>query len=131
MSDKTKVMIVDDQRSIRTVIEHIVTGLDAEVIAEAEDGHQAVENYKKYKPDMVMMDINMPKMDGIEALKAIMEINPKALVIMLTSLDSHKVIKECVDAGAKNFLLKNISPEEIAEEIKESWQDYLSELESA
>jgi len=131
MSDQIKIMIVDDQRSIRTVISHIVTGLGAEVVAEAEDGEQAIENYKKFKPDMVMMDINMPKIDGIVALKAIMEINPKALIIMLTSLDSHNVIKECVDAGAKNFLLKNISPDEIAEEIKESWQDYLTELKSA
>ncbi|MDH5357786.1 MAG: response regulator [Gammaproteobacteria bacterium] len=131
MSDQIKIMIVDDQRSIRTVISHIVTDLGAEVVAEAEDGEQAIENYKKFKPDMVMMDINMPKIDGIVALKAIMEINPKALIIMLTSLDSHNVIKECVDAGAKNFLLKNISPDEIAEEIKESWQDYLTELKSA
>ena len=128
MSDKINVMIVDDQRSIRALIHSIVTDIGAEVIAEAENGAQAIEYYRRYQPDIVMMDINMPQVSGIEALKIIMQLNPNALIIMLTSLDSHSVIQECIDAGAKNFLLKNNSPDQIASEIQEAWQDYLSEL---
>jgi len=128
MPKKIQVMIVDDQRSIRALLSSIIQSIGAEVVAEASDGEEAIEAYKTHKPHIVLMDINMPKMDGMTALEEIMAINPKALVIMLTSLDSGDVIQQCIEAGARNFLLKNNSPDEIATEIKASWKDYIAEL---
>lgn len=123
-------MIVDDQKSIRALLSSILQNLGADVVAEAGDGEEAIENYKQHKPHLVLMDINMPKMDGIEALQHIIKLNSKALVIMLTSLDSGDVVQKCIEYGARNFLLKNNPPDVIADEIKESWKDYVADLKS-
>jgi len=128
MGKKLQVMIVDDQKSIRGLLKSIIENIGAEVVAEAENGLIAVEYYKIHKPHLVLMDINMPCMDGEEALTQIIKLNPKALVIMLTSLDSGDVIQDCIELGARNFLLKSNPPEEIAREIKETWADYVADL---
>ncbi len=128
MGKKIQVMIVDDQKSIRGFLRSIIESIGAEVVTEAENGEIAVKNYKLYKPHLVLMDINMPHMDGMEALIQIIKLNPKALVIMLTSLDSGDMIQQCIENGARNFLLKSNPPDEIASEIKESWADYVADL---
>jgi len=128
MGKKIQVMIVDDQKSIRGFLRSIIESIGAEVVTEAENGEIAVKNYKLYKPHLVLMDINMPHMDGMEALIQIIKLNPKALVIMLTSLDSGDMIQRCIENGARNFLLKSNPPDEIASEIKESWADYVADL---
>src|SRR5439155_10028349 len=87
----------------------------------AQDGEEAVTKYLELQPDLVLMDINMPKMDGVEALKRINASNPGALVIMLTSQNTAAVVRECLMHGAKNFLLKSNPAAVLYEELRTSW----------
>lgn len=128
---KVRVMIVDDERHIRNLIRVIVSSLGAEVVAEAGDGLQALEFYKQLSPDIVMLDINMPKMDGISALKEIIAINPRALVIMMTSLNAIDVVQECIDNGARNYILKNIPADDLSKMIGDTWGEYLADIRAA
>lgn len=125
---KVRILIADDETHIRSLINLIVTSLGAEVVAEASDGEQALSLYKQHRPDMVILDINMPKEDGITVLKQIMAINPRTLVVMLTSLNALDVAKECIDGGAWNYILKNTTAEELHKAISETWGDYMAAI---
>lgn len=125
---KVRVLIADDEPHIRTLIKLIVTSLGAEVVGEAENGEQAMELFRKFSPEMVLLDINMPKQDGISTLKQIVAINSRALVIMLTSLNTIDVVKECIDNGARNYILKNNTAEELNKIITETWGEYVAEI---
>ena len=82
-------------------------------IFEAADGEQAIAAYKEHLPDITLMDIVMPKVDGVAALKAILEVNPKAKVVMASSVGTQENLKEAIKAGAFDFLQKPISEEQI------------------
>lgn len=125
---KVRVLIADDEAHIRSLLNLIVTSLGAEVVAEACNGEEALSLYQLHRPDMVMLDINMPKLDGISVLKKIMAIDPKTLVLMLTSLNAIDVVKECIDSGAWNYILKNTTAEELHKAISETWGDYMAEI---
>ena len=103
--------------------------LGGEVVGEAQDGEEAVTKYTELQPDLVLMDINMPKMDGVEALKRINASNPGALVIMLTSQNTAAVVRECLMHGAKNFLLKSNPAAVLYEELRTSWAEHSKTLE--
>ena len=120
MTTKVSVLIADDQGSIRGLIQTIVAELGGDVVGEAENGVEAVEKFKSLSPDLVLLDINMPKMDGVEALQEIKKVNPEAMVAMLTSQNTVDVVRKCVGFGAKNFILKS-SPETIQEELNKMW----------
>ena len=128
---KARVLIADDEPHIRSLISLIVTSLGAEVVAEATDGEQALSMYKQFSPDMVLLDINMPKMDGISVLKQIMAINNRTLVVMLTSLNALEVVKECIDNGAWNYILKNATAEELHKAISATWGEYMAAVKAA
>lgn len=128
---KARVLIADDEPHIRSLISLIVTSLGAEVIAEAGDGEQTLSLYKQHQPDMVLLDINMPKLDGISVLKKIMAINNRTLVVMLTSLSALETVKECIDNGAYNYILKNTTAEELRKAISETWGEYMAEIKAA
>ena len=125
---KARVLIADDEPHIRSLISLIITSLGAEVVAEASDGEQALSMYKQFSPDMVLLDINMPKMDGISVLKQIMAINNRTLVVMLTSLNALEVVKECIDNGAWNYILKNTTAEELHKTISATWGEYMAAI---
>jgi two-component system chemotaxis response regulator CheY len=125
---KARVLIADDEEHIRSLLGMIMSSLGAEVIAEASDGQMAIDLFRRHMPDMVMLDINMPKIDGIEVLKQIMTIKPKTLVVMLSSLNALEVVKECIDNGAWNYLLKNATADELRIELSQTWQNYMSEM---
>jgi two-component system chemotaxis response regulator CheY len=125
---KAKILIAEDEAHIRSLISLIVSSLGAEVVAEASDGEQAMILYRQFKPDMVILDINMPKLDGVAVLKQIMAIDPQALVVMLTSLNALDVVKECIDAGAWNYILKNTTAEELHKAISATWGDYMAAI---
>ena|SRR2546421_28258 len=128
MRRKVKVLIVDDQRSIRNVLTSMIGTLGGEVIGEAENGEEAVAQCAALQPDMILMDITMPKMDGIEALKRIMATSPDMLVIMLTSHNTAEIVHECLAHGAKNFLLKSNPINVLCEELKVTWAEYAKTL---
>lgn len=121
---KIKVLLADDEGHIRTLMKTVFASMGAETVAEASNGKEAVELYRKHKPHITVLDINMPVMDGKEALSVILSEFPDAFVIMLTSLSSMDVVKQCLDAGAANYLRKDTPISEIKKSIKESWVDF-------
>ena len=111
------ILVVDDASFMRNTLKKIIMKTGNTVIAEAQNGDEAIENYKKFKPDIVFCDIVMPPgklaKDGIEALKGIMETNPKAKVIMCSSMGQQALITEAIKSGAKDFIVKPFKPQNV------------------
>lgn len=117
-----KVLIVDDAMFMRNMIAEIFNGKkykeeDYQVVAEAENGVEAVQKYREHDPDIVTMDIVMPEMTGIEALKEIMAIDSGANVIMCSALGQDSLVMEALDAGAKDFIVKPFQPEKVLDVV--------------
>jgi two-component system chemotaxis response regulator CheY len=117
-----KVLIVDDAMFMRNMIAEIFNGKkykeeDYQVVAEAENGIEAVEKYKEHNPDIVTMDIVMPEMTGIEALKEIMGMDTRANVIMSSAIGQDSLVMEALDAGAKDFIVKPFQPEKVLDVV--------------
>ncbi len=117
-----KVLIVDDAMFMRNMIAEIFNGKkykdeDYQVVAEAENGIEAVEKYKEHNPDIVTMDIVMPEMTWIEALKEIMSMDSRANVIMCSALGQDSLVMEALDAGAKDFIVKPFQPEKVLDVV--------------
>jgi two-component system chemotaxis response regulator CheY len=125
---KARVLICDDERHIRMLLSAIIKDLGGEVVGEASNGEEAIAQYETLRPHLVLLDINMPKLNGDKALERIMHIDPKALVIMLTAQDSADVVRKTLDLGAFNYILKGNPAPVIQQLIKEAWKDYLSEI---
>ncbi|MBP2645973.1 MAG: histidine kinase [Firmicutes bacterium] len=113
----TKVLIVDDMAFIRFALKKLLETNGYEVVGEAKDGVEAVEKYAMLGPDIVTMDITMPNMTGIEALKAILAQNPKAKIIMVSAMGQESFVKEAIINGAKQFVLKPFNDEKVIETI--------------
>lgn len=110
----TKVLIVDDARFIRTMLRDLLQEAGAYRIAgEAENGMEAIKEYKSLRPDLVLMDIAMPKMDGIEATREIIKADPAATVVMCSAMGQEALVVEAIDAGAKDFIVKPFSTNRI------------------
>jgi two-component system chemotaxis response regulator CheY len=107
--DMAKVLIVDDAEFLRVRVSKMLTTNGHEVL-EAENGLKAVETYKSLKPDVVLMDVTMPEMDGLAALKEIRMGDPNARVVMLTALGQESVVLEAIKSGAKDFVVKPFEP---------------------
>ena len=107
VTENVKFLIVDDASFMRVVLKDILVshGL-ASQIYEAGDGLAAVEAYKQFKPDVVTMDINMPKADGVQALQSILRINPRAKVVMVTAVEQKHVVQDAMKAGARDYVVK-------------------------
>ncbi|MEO9365355.1 MAG: response regulator [Nitrososphaera sp.] len=101
-----KILVVDDAAFMRLVLKDILKNLGYTNIIEASDGLMAIEQYKKFKPDLVTMDVNMPKMDGVQALKQIIKINPMAKIIMVTVVEQRYIVQEAIRNGAKDYIVK-------------------------
>lgn len=112
-----KVFIVDDSGYMRQVIRKHLENKGFEIVAEASDGLEAVEQYNDYKPDLVTMDISMKKMSGIEATKKIKELDPKAKIIVVSALGEAKFIKEAITAGATDFIIKPFAEDRLISSI--------------
>lgn len=107
------VLVVDDAAFMRVTIKNMLEKNGFSVIGEAENGKVAVNKYHELKPDIVTMDITMPEMDGLEALKTIMQINPAARIVMMTAMGQQGMVKEAVMAGAKGFIVKPFKEETV------------------
>jgi len=114
----TKVLIVDDAAFMRLAIRRMLEGNDFEVIGEAENGAEGVKKYFELLPDIVTMDITMPEMGGVEALKAIMQRDPKAKVVMCSAMGQEIMVKEAVMAGARSFIVKPFKEEHVVHTLK-------------
>lgn len=112
-----KILIVDDAEFLRVRISKMLNGEGFEV-QEAENGARALEKYKEIHPDLVLMDVTMPEMDGLTALKAIRQIDAQARVIMLTALGQESVVLDAIKSGAKDFIVKPFEQERVMGAIK-------------
>jgi len=119
--EMAKVLIVDDALFMRKMLADILVKEGFTICGEAENGKEAVEKYKQLKPDLVTMDIVMPKMeevDGIAAVKEIMKIDPQAKIVMVSAMGQHALVVEAIQAGAKDFIVKPFQPSRVIEAIK-------------
>lgn len=114
------VLIVDDAKIMRTILGDIFErfyGVDSEDIHEAEGGLEAVEKFKRIKPDLVLLDIRMPDMDGVETIREIMKVDADAKVIMCTAQSERENVRECIKLGAKDYITKPPEPDRVLEAI--------------
>lgn len=112
------ILICDDAAFMRMMIKDILTKNGYNVAGEAENGVKAVEKYKELNPDLVLMDITMPEMDGIQALKEIKSTNAGALVIMCSAMGQQAMVIESIQAGAKDFIVKPFQADRVIEAVK-------------
>ncbi|ACS31653.1 MULTISPECIES: response regulator transcription factor [Micrococcus] len=115
-----RVLVADDQQLMRTALAHFVsTAEDLEVVGTAADGVEAVEMAKDLRPDVVLMDMQMPRMDGIEATTAIMAEAPEVRVLAITTFSSEAYLVPALRAGASGYLVKDAPPEEVVEAVRQ------------
>lgn len=112
------ILICDDAAFMRMMIKDILTKNGYNVAGEAENGAKAVEKYNELKPDLVLMDITMPEMDGIQALKNIKAADPGATVIMCSAMGQQAMVIESIQAGAKDFIVKPFQADRVLEAVK-------------
>ena len=112
------ILICDDAAFMRMMIKDILTKNGYNVAGEAENGAKAVEKYSDVKPDLVLMDITMPEMDGIQALKKIKELDPAASVIMCSAMGQQEMVIESIQSGAKDFIVKPFQADRVIEAVK-------------
>ncbi len=113
----SKILIVDDAAFMRMMLKDILTKNGHEVVGEGVNGSDAVEKYKSLSPDVVTMDITMPEMDGIAALKAIKALDPNAKVVMCSAMGQQAMVLESIQSGAKDFIVKPFQAEKVLETI--------------
>ncbi len=115
--NKITILLVDDLKFMRTALRNIIETAGMTVAGEAPDGLQAVTQYKEKKPDVVLMDITMPVMNGIESLAKIMKLDPSARVIMCSAIGQNKYIIQSIQLGARDFIIKPFKPERVLSSI--------------
>ncbi|WP_373229582.1 response regulator [Cohnella sp.] len=115
-----RILIVDDAAFMRMMIRDILTKNGYEVVGEAQDGAQAIEKYKELHPDLITMDITMPEMDGITALKEIRKLDTNAKVIMCSAMGQQAMVIDAIQAGAKDFIVKPFQADRVIEAIKKT-----------
>ena len=99
-------MIADDSDAIRLVLKDILSIGEHEIVSEAKDGEESVDFYRKQKPDLLLLDLAMPKKDGLTVVKEIMQIDPNAKIILITASDDQKIINQCLKNGALSHISK-------------------------
>lgn len=115
-----KIMVVDDAAFMRMMIKDILTKGGHEVVGEAVNGVDAVEKYESCKPELVTMDITMPELDGIGALKAIKQKYPQAKVIMCSAMGQQGMVVEAIQSGAKDFIVKPFQADRVLEAVNKA-----------
>lgn len=117
---KKKVLIVDDSSSLRNHLKKILEDLHFEVVGMADNGIMAITKYKETKPDIIMIDMIMPQMGGLDCLRLLKQVDPKVAAIMVSSLSSQEAVVSCLKEGAKHYILKPYDEEKI-KQVMESF----------
>ena len=115
-----KIMVVDDAAFMRMMLKDILTKGGHEVVGEAENGLKAVDRYKELAPELVLMDITMPEMDGIGAVRQIRAIDPNAKIIMCSAMGQQAMVLESIQAGARDFIVKPFQADRIIEAVSKA-----------
>jgi len=113
-----RVLVCDDAIFMRTMIGDILASAGYEVVGEAETGVQAIERYRELKPDLVTMDIVMPDMGGIDAVREIVKGDPNAKILMCSAMGQQALVVEAIQAGAKDFVVKPFQPSRVLEAVQ-------------
>ena len=113
-----RILVCDDSAFMRMVLKKVLIENGHEIVGEAGDGMEAVQLYRQHKPDLITMDITMPKMDGIQAVAHIHEENPMVRIIMVTALGQKDIITDALKAGASDFIVKPFNTEHVLTTIK-------------
>ena len=120
MAYNLKAMVVDDDEHVRTFLVVLVRKLVSGTVFEARNGLEAIEVYQEEKPELILLDVNMPLLDGMATLERLKEINPEVVVIMITSLAMRRIVEEAVQGGAAHFIRKDTSKAQMIQIIKET-----------
>lgn len=120
---RVRVLVADDEPHVREVLCAIVRSLGAEVVAQAADGEEAVALFERLRPEVAILDINMPRMRGDDALTRILAIDPRATAIMMTAQDTVDGVQDCLDRGAAHYILKSNRAEDIYAILAQCWPD--------
>ena len=115
-----RVLVVDDAAFMRMMVKDILSKNGYEVVGEAENGMKAVEKFNELRPDLVTMDITMPEMDGISAVKAIRKIDPKAKIVMCSAMRQQAMVIEAIQAGARDFIVKPFQADRVLEAVRKA-----------
>ena len=115
-----RVLVVDDAAFMRMMVKDILSKNGYEVVGEAENGMKAVEKFAELRPDLVTMDITMPEMDGISAVKAIRKIDPKAKIVMCSAMGQQAMVIEAIQAGARDFIVKPFQADCVLEAVRKA-----------
>lgn len=112
------ILVVDDAAFMRMMIKDVLTKYGFEVVGEAENGAKAIEKYKELTPELVIMDITMPEVDGIQAVREIKKLNPSAKIIMCSAMGQQAMVIEAIQAGAGDFIVKPFQADRVVEAVK-------------
>ncbi len=115
-----RILIVDDAVFMRMKLKDILEKNGYEVVAEAQNGAEAIEKYKSENPDLVTMDITMPELDGVSALREIKKINPNAKVIMCSAMGQQSMVMEAIQAGAVDFIVKPFETDRVIKSLEKA-----------
>lgn len=113
-----KILIIDDEPSIRLILNDLLVYHNFEIAGSASNGREGIEKYKELNPDIVILDVMMPGVNGLQTLKTILSINPKAKVIMLTALGQIQQVKQFIQAGARDYIVKPFDIERVVDGIQ-------------
>jgi two-component system chemotaxis response regulator CheY len=114
-----RILVADDASFMRMMIREIVEDDGHEVVGEASDGNEAVEKYRELHPDIVTMDIVMPRRSGIDAVRGIIEVDPSARIVMCSALGQETLVSESLEAGACDFIVKPFKPDAVLATLRE------------
>lgn len=117
---KTRILLADDLSFMRMMQKDILESKGYEIVGEAGDGIEAVKKYRELRPDVVILDITMPYMNGLEAMKKIFQIDPNAKIIICSALGQQQLIIEAIKAGVKDFIVKPFKPERMLSAIRKA-----------
>jgi two-component system, chemotaxis family, chemotaxis protein CheY len=120
VSRLAKIMVVDDAAFLRAMLKDILVNGGHEVVFEATNGLEAVERYKALRPDLVTMDITMPIMEGVEAVRAIRKLDPEANIVMCSAMGQRNLIIDAIQSGAKDFIMKPFQSNRVLEAIEKA-----------
>ena len=118
-----KVLVVDDEAHIRKFVSLLIKSLGEPTVLQAANGTEALQVYEREKPNLVLLDVNMPRVDGLQTLRNLKQFDPKCTVVMLTSLVNRQTVEECLHLGAVGYLRKDNPPDEIVTQLKKIIHD--------
>jgi len=119
---KPNILIADDEEHVRTLLKMIAGALNYTVVAEAEDGEEAIELFRLHKPDIMILDINMPRMTGDEILEELGDELESTCTVMMTAIFDKEDVERCIELGAKHFIRKDTTVEKMSKIISSTWE---------